>query len=86
MSEEQQFVETVNVSALMDSVYSIDQTLLNESESGMKQEILKANVGHIELQLGKEVYQEVLTQEQTDLLLDAVVRAKAAYVVETPEE
>ena len=86
MSEEQQFVETVNVSALMDSVYSIDQTLLNESESGMKQEILKANVGHIELQLGKEVYQEVLTQEQTELLLDAVVRAKAAYVVETPEE
>jgi hypothetical protein len=84
--EEQLFVETVNVSALMDSVYSIDQTLLNESESGMKQEILKANVGHIELQLGKEVYQEVLTQEQTDLLLDAVVRAKATYVVETPEE
>jgi len=85
MSEEQQFVETANVSALMDSVYSIDQTLL-ESESNMKQEILKANVGHIELQLGKEVYQQVLTQEQTDSLLDAVVRAKAAYVVETPEE
>jgi hypothetical protein len=83
--EEQQFVETANVSALMDSVYSIDQTLL-ESESNMKQQILKANVGHIELQLGKEVYQEVLTQEQTDLLLDAVVRAKAAYVVETLEE
>jgi len=85
MSEEQQFVETANVSALMDSVYSIDQTLL-ESESNMKQQILKANVGHIELQLGKEVYQQVLTQEQTDSLLDAVVRAKAAYVVETPEE
>jgi hypothetical protein len=83
--EEQQFVETANVSALMDSVYSIDQTLL-ESESNMKQQILKANVGHIELQLGKEVYQQVLTQEQTDSLLDAVVRAKAAYVVETPEE
>ena len=86
MLEEQQFVETANVSALMDSVYAIDQTLLNESESDMKQQILKANVGHIELQLGKEVYQEALTQEQTDALLDAVVRAKAAYVVETPEE
>ena len=85
MSEEQQFVETANVSALMDSVYAIDQTLLNESESDMKQQILKANVGHIELQLGKEVYQEALTQEQTDALLDAVVRAKATYVVETPE-
>jgi len=83
--EEQLFVETANVSALMDSVYAIDQTLLDESESDMKQQILKANVGHIELQLGKEVYQEALTQEQTDALLDAVVRAKAAYVVETPE-
>ena len=85
MSEEQQFVETANVSALMDSVYAINQTLLNESQSDMKQQILKANVGHIELQLGKEVYQEALTQEQTDALLDAVVRAKATYVVETPE-
>ena len=83
--EEQLFVETANVSALMDSVYAIDQTLLNESESDVKQQILKANVGHIELQLGKEVYQEALTQEQTDALLDAVVRAKATYVVETPE-
>jgi hypothetical protein len=84
--EEQLYVETANVSALMDSVYAIDQTLLNKSESDMKQQILQANVGHIELQLGKEVYQEVLTQEQTDALLDAVVRAKAAYVVETPGE
>lgn len=83
--EEQLFVETANVSALMDSVYAINQTLLNESESDVKQQILKANVGHIELQLGKEVYQEALTQEQTDALLDAVVRAKATYVVETPE-
>jgi hypothetical protein len=86
MSEEQLFVETANVSALMDSVYAIDQTLGNENEGNMKQQILRANVGHIELQLGKEVYQEALTQEQTDSLLDAVVRAKAAYVVETPEE
>ena len=86
MSEEQLFVETANVSALMDSVYAINQALGNENEGNMKQQILKANVGHIELQLGKEVYQEVLTQEQTDSLLDAVARAKAAYVVETPEE
>ena len=85
MSEEQQFVETANVSALMDSVYAINQTLLNESQSDMKQQILKANVGHIELQLGKEIYQDALTEEQTDALLDAVVRAKAAYVVETQE-
>ena len=83
--EQQPYVETANVSALMDSVYAINQTLLNESESDVKQQILKANVGHIELQLGKEVYQEALTQEQTDALLDAVVRAKATYVVETPE-
>jgi hypothetical protein len=80
MSEEQSYVETANVSALMDSVYAIDQALGNENEGNMKQQILKANVGHIELQLGKEIYQEALTQEQTSSLLDAVVRAKAAYV------
>ena len=84
MSEEQLHVETANVSALMDSVYAINQALGNENEGNMKQQILKANVGHIELQLGKEIYQEALTEEQTDSLEDAVVRAKAAYVAETP--
>lgn len=79
MPEEQSFVETANVSALMDSVYAINQALVNENEGNMKQQILKANVGHIELQLGKEIYQEALTQEQKDALLDAVARAKAAY-------
>jgi hypothetical protein len=68
----------------MDSVYAINQALSNENEGNMKQQILKANVGHIELQLGKDIYQQALTQEQTDSLLDAVVRAKAAYVAETP--
>ena len=82
MSQEQPHVETANVSALMDSVYAIDQALCNENEGNMKQQILKANVGHIELQLGKEIYQAALTQEQTDSLLDAVLRAKAAYVAE----
>ena len=85
MSEEQSYVETANVSALMDSVYAINQALGNENEGNMKQQILKANVGHIELQLGKEIYQEALTQEQTSSLLDAVVRAKAAYVAEVEE-
>ena len=84
MPEEQPHVETVNVSALMDSVYAINQALGNENEGNMKQQILKANVGHIELQLGKEIYQEALTEEQIDSLEDAVVRAKAAYVAETP--
>ena len=84
MPEEQPHVETANVSALMDSVYAINQALGNENEGNMKQQILKANVGHIELQLGKEIYQEALTEEQTDSLEDAVVRAKAAYVAETP--
>ena len=85
MSEEQPYVETANVSALMDSVYAINQALGNGNEGNMKQQILKANVGHIELQLGKEIYQQALTQEQTDSLLDAVVRAKAAYVAEVEE-
>jgi hypothetical protein len=74
--------EKANVNALMDSVYAIDQALQNE-EGKSKQQVLKANVGHIELQLGKEIYQEALTQEQKDSLTDAVTRAKAAY---TPEE
>jgi len=86
MSQEQPFVEKANVSALMDSVYAIDQALGNENEGKMKQQILKANVGHIELQLGKEVYQEALTQEQKDSLADAVTRAKAAYTTVTEEE
>lgn len=84
MPQEQPFVETANVSALMDSVYAINQALVNENESDTKQQILKANVGHIELQLSKEIYQEALTEEQTEALLDAVARAKAAYT-ETPE-
>lgn len=79
--------EKANVSALMDSVYAINQALQNE-EGKSRQQILKANVGHIELQLGKEIYQEALTQEQKDSLADAVTRAKAAYTPEeeTPEE
>jgi hypothetical protein len=82
MPEQQPHVETANVSALMDSVYAINQALANENEGKTKQQILKANVGHIELQLGKEIYQEALTQEQIDSLEDAVVRAKAAYTDE----
>ena len=85
MPEEQSHVEIANVSALMDSVYAINQALGNENEGNMKQQILKANVGHIELQLGKDVYTDVLTEEQTDSLLDAVVRAKAAYITEVEE-
>jgi hypothetical protein len=85
MPKEQPYIETANVSALMDSVYAINQALTNENEGKMKQQILKANVGHIELQLGKEIYQEALTQEQIDSLEDAVVRAKAAYTDETEE-
>jgi len=86
MPQEQPFVEKANVSALMDSVYAINQVLGNENEGKMKQQILQANVGHIELQLGKEIYQEALTQEQKDSLVDAVTRAKAAYTTVTEEE
>jgi hypothetical protein len=85
MTQEQPNVEKANVSALMDSVYAIDQALGNENEGKMKEQTLKANVGHIELQLGKEIYQQALTQEQKDALADAVVRAKAAYVKKADE-
>jgi hypothetical protein len=86
MQQENPYVETANVSALMDSVYAIDQALGNENESKMKQQVLKANVGHIELQLGKDIYQEALSQEQKNSLADAVTRAKAAYTEEAEEE
>jgi hypothetical protein len=84
MAQEQTFVETANVNALMDSVYAIDQALANE-EGDSKQSILKANVDHIELQLGKKIYLDVLTEEQKDSLEDAATRAKAAYEEETEE-
>lgn len=84
MAQEQIFVEEANVSALMDSVYAIDQALLKE-EGNMKQNILKANVDHIELQLGKKIYQDALTEEQKDSLEDAVIRAKDAYEQEIEE-
>lgn len=71
----QPHVETANVSALMDSVYAINQALNNENEGNMRKEILKANVGHIELQLGKEIYQAALTEGQVSELEDAVERA-----------
>jgi hypothetical protein len=85
MTQEQPNVEKANVSALMDSVYAIDQALGNENEGKMKEQTLKANVGHIELQLGKEIYQQALTQEQKDVLADAVTRAKAAYAKKADE-
>ena len=71
----QPHVETANVSALMDSVYAINQALSNENEGNMRKQILKANVGHIELQLGKEIYQAALTEGQVSELEDAVERA-----------
>jgi hypothetical protein len=80
MPQTQPFVETANVSALMDSIYAINRALSNDNISNLKQQTLKANVGHIELQLSKEIYQEALTQEQKDSLEDAVARAKATYM------
>jgi hypothetical protein len=71
----QPHVETANVSALMDSVYAINQALGNQNEGNMRKQILQANVGHIELQLGKEIYQAALTEAQVSELEDAVVRA-----------
>jgi hypothetical protein len=71
----QPHVETANVSALMDSVYAINQALGNQNESNMRKQILQANVGHIALQLGKKIYQAALTEAQVSELEDAVVRA-----------
>lgn len=78
--------ETANVSALMDSVYAINQALGN-SDTGdrTKKTILNANVGHIELQLGKEIYQTALTEAQVSELEDAAQRAKDV-IATLPEE
>jgi hypothetical protein len=79
--------ETANVSALMDSVYTINQTLSNDSMgSNMKKTILKANADHIDLQLGKEIYQNALTPEQVSELEDAGQRAKSAIAALPIEE
>lgn len=73
--------ETANVSALMDSIYAIDQALNGSYEEQMKQQVLRANIEHIQLQLGKEIYQQALTQDQKDALEAAVQRGQAALPV-----
>ena len=84
---EETFQDTANVSALMYSVYSINQTL-NNSEMGDrgKRTILNANAQHIDLQLGKAIYQEALTPEQVSELEDAAQRAKVAIAALPTEE
>jgi hypothetical protein len=79
--------ETANVSALMDSVYAINQTLGNDDMgSNMKRTILKANADHIDLQLGKEIYQEALTPEQVSELESAAQAANEAIAILPVEE
>lgn len=79
--------ETANVSALMDSVYAINQTLgNNDMGDRTKRTILNANVGHIELQLGKEIYQEALTAEQVTELENASQAAKDVIATLPVEE
>ena len=79
MPEITQLTETANVSALLDSIYAIDQSILNQNGEQLQQ-ILKANIDHIELQLGKEIYQTALTKAQKTALANALTRGKAAQV------
>lgn len=79
MPEITQPTETANVSALLDSIYAIDQSILNQNGEQLQQ-ILKANIDHIELQLGKEIYQTALTKAQKTALANALTRGKAAQV------
>lgn len=79
--------ETANVSALMDSVYTINQTLGNNDMGDQtKRTILDANAQHIDLQLGKEIYQEALTAEQVTELEAAAQAAKDAIAALPVEE
>lgn len=79
--------ETANVSALMDSVYTINQTLGSENMGNqMKKTILDANAQHIDLQLGKEIYQAALTAEQVTELQNAAQAAKDAIAALPVEE
>lgn len=68
--------ETINISALMDSIVGIDRALIEENIS-LKEEFLKANINFITQQLAKPEYQEILTQEQKDALEDAINRARS---------
>lgn len=79
--------ETANVSALMDSVYTINQTLGNNDMGDQtKRTILDANAQHIDLQLGKEIYQEALTAEQVTELENASQAAKDVIATLPVEE
>ena len=71
--------ETANVDALLDSINAIDQSILVQDVERL-QHILKANIDHIELQLGKEIYQTALTKAQKTALANALTRGKAAQV------
>jgi len=66
-----------NVEVLFDSVYTINQVLGNTENNNSQRGILKANVDHIKLCLGKDEYKTVLTAEQTTELNKAVADAEA---------
>jgi hypothetical protein len=67
-----------NVEVLFDSVYTINQVLgNNENNNNSQRGILKANVDHIKLCLGKDEYKTELTAEQTAELNKAVADAEA---------
>jgi hypothetical protein len=66
-----------NVEVLFDSVYTINQVLGNTENNNSQRGILKANVDHIKLCLGKDEYKTELTAEQTTELNKAVADAEA---------
>lgn len=69
--------EVARVKVLMDSINAIDQALLKELKDP-NTFILKINIDYIQKQLAKKIYQDALTQEQKDSLLDAITRANVA--------
>jgi hypothetical protein len=75
-----------NVDALLDSVTAINDALAKvEPKPEEIRGTLRANVGHINLCLGKEEYTKVLTAEQT-ATLDTAVAAAEAKLATLPKE
>jgi hypothetical protein len=80
---EEENQEKVNINALMDSVYVIDNALLFESNSKQKLQSLLSNAHHIEQQLRKPIYQEALSEQDKTTCESAIQRAKAAIAQAT---
>lgn len=69
------------VDALMDSVYTIDQVLLNNKDEFDLKTVLEPNAKHIELCLSQAEYMSELTADQVSELNRALQAANAKIAI-----